>query len=118
MSYQVYKIIHIVSIVLFFATYAMAAVKAKSNQSFKLEKILTGVFLLLIVTGGMGLGARLGVMKGSWPLWINIKMAIWIFIGMSGHIVLKRWPQSAVKFFWAMMGLLLVASYMAGYKIG
>ena len=38
----------------------------------KFEKMLTGIFLLLIMVGGMGLGARLGVLKGGWPLWINI----------------------------------------------
>lgn len=118
MSYPVYKIMHIVSIVLFFALYAIVAVKAAKGENIKLEKILTGVFLLLIITGGMGLGARLGVMKGGWPLWLQIKLGIWFVIGASGHIILKRAPHFAMKFFWIMIGLLLVASYLANYKIG
>lgn len=118
MSYQVYKIIHIVSIVLFFALYAMAAVKASKGEKFKLESILTGIMLLLIITGGMGLGARLGVMKGGFPLWLQIKLGIWFVIGASGHMILKRAPHFAIKFFWIMIGLLILASYLANYKIG
>jgi uncharacterized membrane protein SirB2 len=118
MSYPVYKIIHIVSIVLFFALYAAAAVKAKHGENFKLEKILTGVMLLLIITGGMGLGARLGVMKGGWPLWLQLKLGIWFVIGASGHMILKRAPHFAMKFFWIMIVLLVAASYLANYKIG
>lgn len=117
MSYSVYKIIHVVFIVLFFSVYAMGAVKAKSGNNPKFEKILTGIFLLLILVGGMGLGARLGVLKGSWPLWINIKMAIWLVVGIGGTVVLKRKPQLSVKFFWFSSILLVVASYMANYKI-
>jgi hypothetical protein len=118
MSLEVYKIMHVVSIVLFFALYGMAAVKAKSGEKFKLETILTGIMLLLIITGGMGLGARLGVMKGGWPLWLQIKLGIWFVIGASGHMILKRAPHFAMKFFWIMIGLLFVASYLANYKIG
>ena len=75
------------------------------------------LLLLLIITGGMGLGARTGVLKGSWPLWINIKMGIWVIVGVSGHMVLKRFPQFAMKYFWGMVGLLTLASYAANYKI-
>ncbi len=118
MSYEIYKIMHIVSIVLFFAIYGMAAVKAVKNENIKFEKIVTGVLLLLLITSGMGLGARLGVMKGGWPLWLQIKLGIWFVIGASGHMVLKRFPHFAMKFFWIMIGLLVLASYMANYKIG
>jgi uncharacterized membrane protein SirB2 len=115
MSYQVYKMIHIVSIVLFFSAYAVATVK---QGSIKLEKILTGIALVLIFVSGMGLIARLGIPHGQpWPLWIHIKLAIWVIIGMSGHIILKRWPKAAAQFFWIAIGMLVMASYMANYKL-
>jgi uncharacterized membrane protein SirB2 len=117
MPYEIYKIIHVVFIVLFFSVYGMAAVKAKSGDNPKFEKMLTGIFLLLIMVGGMGLGARLGVLKGGWPLWINIKMAIWVIVGVGGTIVLKRKPQFSIKYFWFSSILLVMASYLANYKI-
>lgn len=115
MSYQVYKMIHIVSIVLFFSTYAVATVKP---GSIKLEKILSGIAVLLILVSGMGLVARLGIPHGEpWPLWLKVKLGIWIAIGSSGHMVLKRWPKAAGQFFWIAIALLVTASYMANYKI-
>jgi uncharacterized membrane protein SirB2 len=115
MSYQVYKMIHIVSIVLFFSAYAVATVKP---GSIKLEKILTGIALVLILASGMGLMARLGIAHGQpWPLWIIIKLSIWLIIGTAGHIILKRWPKAAPQFFWIAIGLLVMASYMANYKL-
>jgi len=118
MSYSVYKIMHVVSIVIFFSLYGMACVKAQKNTDHKLEKILTGVLLLIIIASGMGLGARLGVLKGGFPFWVNVKMAIWFIIGIGGTIVLKRIPHNAIKFFWFSVGLLILASYMANYKLG
>jgi uncharacterized membrane protein SirB2 len=115
MSNQFYKIIHVVSIVLFFSTYAAAVVKP---GSIKFEKILSGVAILLILVSGFGLLARLNVPMGAaWPLWVKVKLSIWIFIGALGHMVLKRFPKAAGKFLWASIGLLVVASYMANYKI-
>lgn len=115
MSYQVYKMIHIVSIVLFFSAYAVATVK---QGSIKLEKILTGIALVLILVSGMGLIARLGMPHGApWPLWIKLKLTIWVIIGSSGHMILKRWPKAAPQFFWISIGLLIMASYFANYKL-
>jgi hypothetical protein len=117
MSYPVYKIMHVVSIVLFFSLYAVACIKAKTSTNNKREKMITGILILFIITSGMGLGARLGVLKGSWPLWIQVKMGIWFIVGVGGTIVLKRKPMQAMNFFWFSIVLLTVASFMANYKI-
>lgn len=115
MSYQIYKMLHIVSIVIYFSSYAVATAK---RGSIKLEKILTGIALILILVSGFGLMARLGVSQGgSWPMWLKIKLGIWTVIGMSGHIILKRWAKFAPQFFWISIGLLILASYMANYKL-
>lgn len=115
MSYQIYKMIHIVSIVIFFSAYAVAAAK---QGSIKREKIITGIALVLILVSGMGLIARLGIPHGApWPIWIKIKLGIWAVIGTSGHMILKRWPKAAPQFFWISIGLLVLASYLANYKV-
>lgn len=114
MSYQFYKMIHIISIVVFFALFAVAAY---SGENTKKNKIVTGIMLVLILVAGMGLLARVGVSHGQgWPFWAIGKVVIWLIVGGAGHVVVKRFPQHAVKAFWASIGLLTCASYLANYK--
>jgi len=114
-SLQFYKIIHIVSIVLFFALYGIAANRAVLKKS---DKILTGIILVLIMVAGMGLLKYIGISHGAaWPIWIKLKFGIWFLIAATSHLVLKRFPQFAMKVFWFYVGLLTLASYLANYKI-
>lgn len=115
MSYQFYKMLHVISIVVFFSLFAAAAY---SGQSTKKNKALTGIMLLIILVGGMGLVAKVGISHGAgWPLWLKAKLGIWFIVGVAGHVIIKRAPQHAVKAFWASVGLLTLASYLANYKI-
>lgn len=114
MSYAFYKIIHVVSIVLFFSLYMSATIK---KENIKKEVILTGIALVFILVSGFGLIARIGIAHGAgWPLWLKFKVAIWAFVGMFGHIVLKRFPQFSPKAFWILFGVLGLASFLANYK--
>lgn len=115
MSYQFYKMLHIISIVLFFALYARGAHKAQHKMNFKFETITTGIMLFFILLAGMGL--KKFAAPGEWPLWINLKLGIWVIIGVAAHMVLKRFPSIAMKFFWFSVVLLTAASYIANYKI-
>ena len=115
MSYEFYKMIHIVSIVIFFSMFASAAYRGTSD---KLTKILTGVFVFTIFVSGMGLIARIGIPHGQgWPFWLKAKVGIWLILAASGHMIMKRFPQFAVKTFWIYVGFLTLASYLANYKI-
>lgn len=111
MSHEVYRIMHIVSIVIFFSLFAVAAY---SGENSKRNKILTGIMLFLILVGGMGL--KKFAAPGYWPLWINIKMGIWLMVGIAGHVIIKRCPHHAVKSFWVSVGLLTLASILANYR--
>jgi uncharacterized membrane protein SirB2 len=115
MSYAFYKIVHVVSIVIFFSLFAKAAY---SQSSQKMDKILTGIALLIIFVAGMGLVAKTGASQGGdgWPLWLKFKLVIWLIIGIAGHVSLKRFPQHGVKVFWGSVGFLTFASYLANYK--
>lgn len=115
MSYEFYKMLHIISIVLFFALYASGAVKAKNKMGYKFETVFTGIMLFLILLAGMGL--KKFASPGIWPLWINLKLGIWLVIGVLAHMILKRFPLRAVQFFWFSTALLVAASYLANYKI-
>ncbi len=112
MSYEFYKMMHIISIVIFFAMFAVAAY---TKESSKVNKIITGIMLLLIMVAGMGL--KKFAAPGNWPLWLNLKMGIWLVVGGLGHVIIKKCPQFAVKSFWGSVGLLTLASYLANYKI-
>jgi uncharacterized membrane protein SirB2 len=112
MSYQVYKMLHIISIVVFFALFAVAAY---SGENSKKNKIITGLMLFMILVAGMGL--KKFAAPGEWPMWLNIKMAIWLIVGALGHVVVKRFPKHGVKAFWCSVGFLTLASYLANYKV-
>ena len=114
MSYQIYKVIHIVSIVIFFSLFAATAYTKTSDKK---SKILTGIFLVFILVSGMGLVARIGISHGSgWPTWLYMKLAIWLVVGSAGHIIMKRFSDFGVKAFWGGIFLLTCASYLANYK--
>lgn len=113
MSYQVYKIIHLSSIFAFFIIMAMAAADQRKT---KFRTIFSGIALFLTLLGGFGLMARLGVSQSSWPVWIHTKFAIWIVVGASGHILLKRAPHLMRKYLLVSFVLFVVASIAANYK--
>jgi uncharacterized membrane protein SirB2 len=84
----------------------------------KLKKILMGVMSLIILVAGMGLIARLGIPHGEpWPLWLKAKLGIWAVVVIGAPVVNKRFSVHAHKYFWVCTVLLVVASYMANYKI-
>jgi hypothetical protein len=93
----------------------MFAVAAYSGENNKKGKIITGIMLMCILVGGMGL--KKFASPGVWPMWLNIKMGLWLIVGVVGHVVVKRCPKHAVKSFWFSVGLLTLASYLANYKI-
>lgn len=116
MSYQIYKIIHVVSIVIYFSAFA---VTVANSENLKIQKILKGIFGLLIFVSGMGLIARLGLPHSEpWPIWIKIKLGIWSIVVIGAPIVIKRFSGAKKSFYILCIFLLVLASYLANYKIG
>lgn len=122
-SYQVYKILHLTGMFLLFTVTGAIALHVlnggtrESNVGRKLVAALHGVAMLIILIGGFGLMARIGVPHTAWPLWIIGKFTIWaafVFIAMLPY----RVPKAAR---WVLLGVPLLgglAAYLAVYKPG
>ncbi len=112
-AYEIYKIIHLVSLALLLTGFALQFCGITSRG----WKILTGVTTLLVLVSGMGLLARVGIQHAEpWPTWVRTKMMVWLVVGVGGAVIAKRFPQHGKLAYVAMMLLFALAASMAIYK--
>ncbi len=113
-SYEVYKIIHLTCLVLFFST---AALSLLANSQSRLNAIIQGVVTLLIFISGMGLMARLGIShSGGYPSWILIKFAVFFLIAIGVPVVRKRLPEISRVYYVFSLILFVIAAWVANTK--
>ena len=113
LSLSVYKVLHIAGAFVLFG--ALGAVSLGSQER-KLIGIAHGLGLVLILVGGFGALARLGV-SSPFPLWIWIKLALWLTFG-AATVFVRKSPGMAKLLFWLFPVLGAVAAYLALYKPG
>jgi hypothetical protein len=116
-----YLVMHIMGIVFLFTAMGGVAVHAanggtrKASNTRTLVAVLHGLGAVMILTGGFGMMARLGMMGQSFPGWLLVKLFIWVLL--SGIILLPYRSASLAKPFFVGLPLLAgVAAYMALYK--
>lgn len=118
MSYNFYKVMHLIGMFTIFMAYGALLLNAMSGKgkeglvSRKLVMASHGVGLLLILVGGFGLLART---KVGWPDWIMAKLIIWLFLGGLLALVLRK-PQMAKSLWFGILGLGATAAYLAVFK--
>jgi hypothetical protein len=84
MPYAVYKLMHFLGIFMLITALAatsMHVLRGGSRTDNPYRRVLGaahGIAAALILTGGFGMLARLGVMHGALPNWIYVKLAIWV----------------------------------------
>jgi hypothetical protein len=111
-SYPVYRVVHLLGIFILFVilgglAYGASRADTGGAVSRRTGMVLHGVGLFIVLLGGFGLLARLGVMHGmSWPGWVWAKLGIWALLG-AAVVVPRRKPE------WA-GGLLLLLPALGG----
>ena len=90
MSYELYKIIHSISLfALVSGVTLMLTVKKRENPDPHLKKgagVLHGIGLLISIISGVGLAHKSGV---GFPPWVFLKILFWLCLGLT-PIITKR----------------------------
>jgi hypothetical protein len=96
MPYEVYRVLHLFSAFLLFTSLGGLAVRgmigdAAGPTARKLGAITHGVAMFLVLLGGFGMLARLGMTSGL-PGWIHAKLTIWVLLA-AAVMIPKRFPH-------------------------
>jgi len=123
-SYELYKVVHLVGVIVLFTVLGGAMVHAinggtaASNGARRAIAVMHGTGLLLILAAGFGLLARLGLMSGGVPLWVVGKLIVWLLAGLM-LTVPRRNPKLARPLLLVGLPLLAAAAaWLAVYKPG
>lgn len=118
---NLYKLVHILGILLVFTSYGGIVLHAMNdgtkitNSGRRLVTIGYGVGLFLILLGGFGMLARLGIVQGGLPGWIWLKLAVWIAVG--GLFALPYRRPDTSRLLWILGPTLgLLAAWAGLYK--
>jgi len=112
LSYTTYKIIHLLAIISLFLSIG-ALLTLPENKKKKNIMILHGLATLVLLVSGFGLIARLNL--HSFPMWIYIKLAIWLLLAVLVPILIsKKLNKKAIYFLVLASGF--VSIYMAILK--
>jgi hypothetical protein len=112
-----YKVLHLLGVVLLFTAFGGLLVAARAGVqtgvSRKVAGITHGVALAVILIAGFGALAKLGLSNpGIWPLWVWLKLVIWLLLG-AAVVAIKRSPRSATLLWWVLPLLGAAAGWLA-----
>ncbi len=122
MPYEVYKVLHILGVMLLFVALGGAAMHGinggtkEDNAGRGLVAASHGSALVIILVAGFGLLAKLG-MASSMPLWVILKLVIWLLMG-GVLVILNKQPKAAKALWFALPVLGALAAYLAVTKPG
>jgi hypothetical protein len=89
-----------------------SATGSDSKDIRRLGGLTSGIGLLLILVGGFGLLARLNY---GWPIWVLIKVGIWVVL-CAMLVLINRKPQLSQVYWWSTIVLGLIALLMVVLK--
>ncbi|CAN5896372.1 hypothetical protein BH23GEM9_BH23GEM9_34370 [soil metagenome] len=121
MPYAVYKLIHLLGIFVLLTTLAlpcMHLLHGGTRANFPRRRLLAvahGVASFLILLGGFGMLARLGIVHLGLPGWILLKLGIWLVLSAALVLVLRARSGARAMIVGAPL-LALLAAAIAIYK--
>lgn len=95
MPYHIYKLIHLLGILVVMMTLAVASMhvlRGGTRIDFPGRRMLAithGAASFLILLGGFGMLARLGIVHGALPGWILLKLGIWLALSAALTLALR-----------------------------
>ncbi|MEK2644522.1 hypothetical protein [Bdellovibrio sp. BCCA] len=104
MSYQFYKVLHLLGLMLLFFGFGGLLIAAYAKVELKkpariMGFVTHGIGLLLILVSGFGMAARLGLVSGL-PAWVQAKIGIWVLLGIGISLVKRKgyigWPVAVL----------------------
>ena len=110
-SYLLFKLVHLLGVMLLFASVGGLAGMAAAGRAAdaRLARMLHGVALLLIFLTGFATLSSLGMSApGSWGAWVWIKLVVWLLLG--GSLALARRERHAR---WVLVGLPVLGAVAA-----
>lgn len=119
-SHQFYNVVHIVGLILLMAGLGGIAIAAAADERSAWTRRFIfsfhGVGVFLVLLGGFGMLARLGIVQGSgWPGWVWGKVLVWGVLAIAAVLPL-RYPRSAAPLMLLLPLLGGAAAYLAIYK--
>lgn len=118
--YSVYKIVHLVGVMMVYLAVGGVATHAingggRAHPWRKALGITHGLGLTIALIGGFGLLARLGIAHNGLPGWVYAKLGIWtIFGGITAVLIRKPALGRPLWLLTILLGGL--AAYLAGTK--
>jgi uncharacterized membrane protein SirB2 len=111
MSYQFYKILHFVGLAMSLTSLSIRMFAGGQGMK-KATGIVHGVGLVIMLVGGFGMIARLGL--HGFPGWIWAKLVLWLALGGTLALVTRKKSPPAI---WAgLIAITAIGSYLALYK--
>ncbi|MGE9291813.1 MAG: hypothetical protein ACQKBT_12515 [Puniceicoccales bacterium] len=100
MSINFYLFLHLLGafiLILGYGALLARAVLAPDHKPLRVwGSIISGLGLLMILVGGFGMQAKMGL---GWPTWLIIKIVIWLLLGAALSLINKK--PALNKLLWA-----------------
>jgi hypothetical protein len=114
MSYETYKILHLIGLVILFISLgALAYVPLEKRKPLM---ALNGLASVIMLVAGFGLLARLGLARDM-GTWVYIKIVIWLVLSAT-PVILRKKPTLAMPVLLGSIALGTLAAYLAIMKPG
>ena len=114
MSYEFYKVLHLIGLVTLFASLgALTVIPPERRKPFI---ALHGTATLIMMVAGFGLIAKLGLMANM-GAWLYGKMLIWVVLGAT-PVILRKKPDMAFSILLFSLALGAISATLAIYKPG